>query len=239
MLLHSTPQLSQPHPCAYLPLRQECSEFFLAARVRDWELDTLLGSGWRTFGELFFRPDCPQCTDCIPLRIPTPSFSPSTSQRRVLRKNRFTNVRFSPLAYRDEIYEIYAEHSLSRFEKQTSVEEFLQNFYRPAWPSLQVEYSVENRLLGVGFLSVSVEALSSVYFIYRDEAKPLSLGTFSVLAEVAHARALAKPYYYLGYYLQNNHHMAYKARFFPHQQLSWTTGQWESVYGATKPDAGC
>jgi arginine-tRNA-protein transferase len=157
----------------------------------------------------------------------------------VLRKNRSTIVRFGPLCYRDEIYEIYAEHSLSRFDKQSTVEDFLQNFYSPAWPALQVEYSVDNRLLGVGFLSASVEALSSVYFIYRDEAQALSLGTFSVLAEVAHAFALGKPYYYLGYYLQNNHHMAYKGRFFPHQQMSWTTGQWESVYGGTKPDEGC
>ena len=67
-------------------------------------------------------------------------------------------------------------------------------------------------------------SLSAVYCYYDPEFSLLSLGTYSVLRTVELCRQTGRRYLYLGFYISQSPHMAYKARFHPHERL--VDGQW-------------
>jgi arginine-tRNA-protein transferase len=227
MILHQTVKRSDISQCHYLPDRQWRFEYFYASGLSGEELGQLLEKGWRKFGLYFFRPVCPDCRACIPIRVLVDEFSPSRSQRRILRRNAGCEVRFGPLRYNDRIYEIYADHSENRFGREDAhPEEFMASFFTRSCPSLQSEYHVDNTLAGVGFIDRSTDALSSVYFIYDTEYEYLGLGTFSVIREIGYARDLGLKYYYLGYYIPECIKMAYKGRFRPFELYDWGKGRW-------------
>jgi arginine-tRNA-protein transferase len=226
MLILQQPALSDPAPCPYIAGNTAVYEYFFALQLDGAELAVILGRGWRKFGLYYFRPACPGCAACIPIRVRTREFEPGKPFRRVLRKNGDVSVRFGPLSYRPEIYGMYLEHSRSRFGNETPEDEFLFSFYRQSCPALQSEYYLDGKLMAVGFLDRGEDSLSSVYFIYRDGMGPRSPGTFSIIREIGYARELELPYYYLGYYVRQNSRMAYKGRFRPHETFSWEEGVW-------------
>jgi arginine-tRNA-protein transferase len=97
---------------------QFVQEYFFAYQLNEREFDEFLSAGWRRFGLFFFRPTCPGCRRCIPIRVLSSQFKPTKSQRRVLRKNRETEVRLSPPQFRKEIFEIYKKHSKEKFDQE-------------------------------------------------------------------------------------------------------------------------
>lgn len=227
MILLQEPQLGTFSQCPYLADRDWRFEYFFALDLVPEELETYLARGWRKFGAYYFRPHCENCRECIPLRVLTEKFIPSKSQRRVLRKGAAIRVEFKPLEYRDEIYEIYRIHSRDRFSRETSAEEFIDSFYTPSCQTLQSEYFLEDRLIGVGFLDQSNRALSSVYFVYDTACEDYRLGTYSALKEIAWGAEQGLEYYYLGYYIAGNNSMAYKCRFHPNERYDWNQEIWK------------
>ncbi|HNU92632.1 MAG TPA: arginyltransferase [Spirochaetota bacterium] len=226
MLTFQEPRLSDEAPCPYLSGRRARFEYFFAAGLDAGELDGLISAGWRKFGIYYFRPSCPGCESCVPLRVPVAGFRPSKGQRRVIRKNIRTEARFGPLSYRPEVYSIYREHSLARFGRGEDLEDFLSNFYRESCPALQSEYYEGGRLMAVGFLDRSSGGLSSVYFVFRTEFARNSPGIYSVIREIELAASLGLPYYYLGYCVEGCPRMEYKAEFRPFERYSWRESRW-------------
>jgi arginine-tRNA-protein transferase len=225
---HRATSLGGEEPCPYLPGQTMRLAFFLADAVGPEELDALLAGGWRLFGHYYFRPACPSCRACVPLRVLAHALVPTASQRRVLKRNHLTEVKVGPLEFREEVFGVYEEHSRSRFGKTAHVHEFLFAHYSPSCDSLQSEYTVDGRLAAVGFLSRSVHALSSVYFVFDSRSARLSPGVFSVFAESRWAVQQGLEYYYLGYWIAANRSMRYKADYGPHETRDWDTGEWVS-----------
>ncbi len=220
------PQLSDFSACPYLKDEEVRFEYFFASELDEHELNELLKSGWRKFGLYYFRPACLDCRKCIPLRIVTAEYRPSKSQRRVIKKASAIDVKFTPLHYRDEIYEIYSEHSIHRFGKYTTPDDFIATFYARSCPSIQSEYYYQDELAAVGFIDRSGESLSSVYFVYKTSFQDFRLGTYSVIKEIEYALALGLKYYYLGYYVPGNRSMEYKNRFNPNEKFEWNVNAW-------------
>lgn len=220
--------LSRFDTCSYIADKKWRYAYFFAADLAKEELDLLLAAGWRKFGNYFFKPDCVDCYQCIPLRVNVKGFKPSKSQRRVLRKASQIEVRFKPLEYRDEIYEIYQDHSLNRFGRNTDKDEFLTSFYVKSCPAVQSEYYLGDELFAVGFLDVGALGISSVYFIFKNAYLGFRPGTFSCLREIEYAAENGYDYYYLGYYIQECRRMAYKNQFQPHEMYDWHSEKWVS-----------
>ncbi len=212
--------------CPYLPGRLKQYEYFLATDLRAEELSRLLAEGWRKFGSYFFRPRCPACRQCIPLRVQVDEFSPSRSQRRILRRNAELDVRFGPLHLSAQAYNLYRLHSMQRFGQRAEIDDFVSAFYRPSCPTQQVDILEDGVQVGVGFLDQGSDALSSVYFCFDPDRHRLNLGTFSVLREMEHARELGLCWYYLGYYVPGCSRMDYKDRFLPRQHYDWDRRCW-------------
>ncbi|MBE9536903.1 MAG: arginyltransferase [Proteobacteria bacterium] len=229
MILLKEPELDQQSVCPYLTDKNKQFEYFFAHRLTGEEIARLLAEGWRKFGVYYFRPACPECRECIPIRIPADTFSPSKSQRRNLRKNSNMEVRFVSPEFNSRVYEIYRKHSRERFGDETSLEDFIHTFYTPSCPSIQSEYYLEGELLAVGFLDMGNNCLSSVYFVYDTDYSSLGLGTFSVLKEIEHAKKLGLKYYYLGYYVAGCGRMTYKGNFLPRERFDWAVSKWETA----------
>jgi leucyl-tRNA---protein transferase len=231
-------QLESSGPCPYLPGHHKRYEYFLAEGLNAAELDQYLGAGWRKFGIYFFRPACPSCWKCTPLRITTADFSPSRSQRRTFRRNADVQVSFGPLRPNERAFAIYRNHSRQRFSREAELDDFLFHFYLPSCPSLQVEIRLDTELIGVGFLDRGKNCLSSTYFCFDPRHQNRQLGTFSILSEIAYARDLGLPYYHLGYYVPGCRSMEYKGNFRPREYLDRQTGEWQPAmgHGPISPD---
>jgi arginine-tRNA-protein transferase len=226
MKIIQNPALSTREKCPYLPEIEQQLKYFLATDLDSADLNKLLETGWRKFGMCYFRPECISCRECVPIRIPVADFSPSKSQRRVLRNSSEIEVKIGPLEFKDEIYELYAVHSANRFGRKTYLSDFYENFYCRTCPALQSEYYLNGRLIAAGFLDKSTEALSSVYFVFNTEYSKYRPGTYSILREIQYTASLQLKYYYLGYYIKDNHSMAYKGMFFPQELYDWDKGEW-------------
>ena len=229
------PKRDELSPCPYLPGRQRQFEYFYADRLEAEELSQLLCRGWRKFGPYFFRPVCPDCRHCIPLRVPVQDFVPSRSQRRVLKKGAGLQVSYGPLHFEERIFDIYSRHALMRFGQPSDRDDFIAGFYLPSCPALQMEIHHEGTLVGVGFLDRGNDALSSVYFCFDPDYGRLNLGTYSVLVEIERAREMGLRYHYLGYYVPGCGNMVYKDHFRPRQHYDWQTGSWRLA--TTEPGA--
>ncbi len=226
MKLLSEPQVSEESPCPYIEGKKWRFNYFFAVDVTAEELDVILSRGWRKFGMYYFKPVCGECRECIPIRVIADEIIPSKSQRRALRDCQDVRVEFRELEYRDEIFEIYKDHSHFKFNKESDENDFRSSFYTRSCPALQSEYYIDDKLAAVGFLDVSSNALSSIYFIYKNEFAKYRLGTFSALKESEYALSLGLKYYYLGYYIENNSSMVYKNRFHVNEKMDWNTGDW-------------
>lgn len=226
MILLSDRLISSESECHYLPDRQWRFAFFFARDLSAEELEVMLESGWRKFGQYYFRPLCRGCSECIPIRVRVKDFHLSDTQRRILKKCQNVRVEFNELKVRDEIYEVFRDHSLTRFGKQSDYDEFLFSFYNPSCPSLQSEYFINDRLAAVGFIDVSSKALSSVYFCFHSDFSKYRLGTFSVIKEIEFASKMNLEFYYLGYYIEGCSKMIYKNSFRENEKMDWESGQW-------------
>jgi len=227
MILLQELELSQDIECPYIEGRLSRFQYFFAHDLSVDELEALLSSGWRKFGYYFFRPMCEDCNACIPIRIKVREFAPSKDQQRNLKRNADIEIRIVPLKYRDEIYDIYCEHTRFRFDKEPDSQEyFLQTFYSQSCPSRQTEFYLDGECVAVGFIDLSEKGLSSVYFIYRKSVEKRGMGIFGMLKEIEYAKNIGLDFYYSGYYIEENRRMNYKGRFYPSETMNWKNGGW-------------
>lgn len=230
-----SPRISEIDSCPYLEGEKEQHEFFFASELEVDELDYLLQHGWRKFGQFIFRPNCPNCNKCIPLRIDVANFTPTKNQRKFLRKYRDVQIKFSPLIFRKRHFEIYHKHGHERFQNSIDAsiidneQLFKETFYRFTGTQLLSEIFLDGRLIAFGILEQSDNALSSVYFSYDPVYEKMSLGHLGALSEILYAKSIGLHYYYLGYWIEENQFMKYKSRYSPHQLYDWKDRTWKSA----------
>lgn len=230
MVMYTKPQIASEEPCPYLPDKISCMQFFFAAELDELELELFLGGGWRKFGYYYFRPVCRNCTSCISVRIPVDTLQLSNNQKRVIRRNADVLVKFtdeSPL--QEEMFTLFKEHSRFRFQRDVSIDEYEANFCVKSCPSLVSKYYLGNKLSAIGYLDISSDSLSSVYFVYTEEFICRSPGIFSILKEIDYAKQIGLKYYYLGYLVEGNSHMQYKGTFYPYEMRHESSGEWNLV----------
>jgi len=61
--------------------------------------------------------------------------------------------------------------------------------------------------------------MSAVYCYYDHEYEDLSIGQFSILAQISIAKQNNIPYLYLGYWIKDHFSMGYKERYKPFEVL--------------------
>ena len=236
----SEPRTAAPTKCPYLPDRAFVQDYFFADGLSSREFSALLAVGWRRFGTFFFRPACPECSQCIPIRIDARSLVPTRSQRRAIVRGR--DIRMAAVEPRatDEAWRVYSEHSRAQFGRDVDRDDFEKTFFEDAVPAFQTEYRLDGELIAVGFLDAGSDGMSSAYFSFHPGWARYSLGTLSVFRESSFVLESGGRWYYLGYWVPGSPSMDYKVRFAPHELLDADTGLWipSKDHPAARPGTG-
>ena len=193
--------------------------------------DRLLADAWRHFGTHFFRYNFGvyenEIRRVLPLRIRTGVFTPSKSQRRVLRRNADLETVIKPIEITPETHDLFDRHK-RRFKSgvPNTIYDFVSR--NPAnQPATGFEVNVrrDGKLLAVSFFDVSRVSVSSIYGVFDPEETKRSLGIFTMLKELEFASQNKKTIYYHGYAYEGASYYDYKKRFSGIEVFDWK-GNW-------------
>lgn len=218
----------QDVPCPYLPGRAETVRAVLASRIDGTTYHAFLDANFRRSGRMIYQPVCHACQECRSLRVPTGSFTPTASQRRVARKNADLTITVAEPELTDEKADLYARYVREQHSRPDEADrERLRGFlYDSPTDSLEFVYrDAAGALVAVGICDVSAASLSSVYFYFDPAAAGRSPGTFGAIYEIAWAAGRGIGHYYLGYWIRDCPAMTYKANFRPAEVLG-ADGVW-------------
>tara|TARA_Y100001936_G_scaffold242394_1_gene279593 strand:+ start:4354 stop:5034 length:681 start_codon:yes stop_codon:yes gene_type:complete len=220
-------------PCPYIPGRVERKVVTDLSTPNAMALyDNLSRAGFRRSHSLAYRPACPGCTACVPVRIRVGDFELSRSFRRLMKRNSDLTTRDLSAHATMEQYRLFTRYQRSRHSggemASMSFRDFRAMIEDSPIDTRIIEFrDQEGYLVGVMLADRQVDALSAVYSLFDPELEKRSLGTFMVLWLVQQAIENDLPHVYLGYWIEESSKMSYKARFRPLEGL--TPDGWQTL----------
>ena len=221
--------ITAPHDCSYLKGRMAVTLFADPDRELDQlSFSTLHAMGFRRSGCLVYTPRCPECSACIPTRVPVDDFRPDRSQRRNLKANSDLEVRLCEARFSEEHIALYQRYIRDRHpgdSMDVESREEVERFFLCDWSdTLLMEFRHEGKPVAVAVVDVVTSGLSAVYTFFDPAEAKRGLGVFAVLGMIDEAKRRGLPYLYLGYLIHESPKMAYKARYRPLQH--YRDGSW-------------
>lgn len=213
--------------CPYLPGRVARLPLYRQhRRLTLDETDGRFSSSERRVGGALYRTACPTCRACQGLRIVVDEFTPSRSQRRVAaRWAERGRVEIGAPTVDAEKIALYNRHKQERDLAEPDDEAMTPLGYeswlvQSCFLTIEMRYYLDDRLAGVGIVDLGRTAASSVYFYFdpTPEIGRLSPGVFSALQEIELCRRTGREHLYLGLYVADSRHLAYKADYRPHER---------------------
>jgi arginine-tRNA-protein transferase len=200
------------------------------ARLAPEAFDDRLAEGDRRTGVFLYRTQCPTCRACEPIRLDVARFRPNATQRRTARRgDELLEVRVADPIVEEQRIALFNRHRQARGldSGDTPIDEtsYVEFLIDSCATTLELSYWHQGRLVAVAIADAGRRSLSAVYCYYDPDFRLLSLGTYSILRQAAFCRGSSRQYLYLGFYIAESPHMAYKANFRPHQRLiggKWT-----------------
>jgi len=211
-----------PHECPYLPGRTAVLPTrWYPETISPETFDALLERSDRRVGQTLYRPNCPSCSACKGIRIPLKDFTPSKSQKRVVRQNEDIRITRGPPSVDSRRLALFNRHKLERnlADSPTSIEHYANWLAVSCVHTMEIDYWHNDDLVGVSILDLGATSASSVYFYFDPSHSERSLGTYSVLHEAEWLLSRGLRYYYLGLWIEECSSMSYKSRFHPHERL--------------------
>ncbi|WP_246151791.1 arginyltransferase [Rubripirellula reticaptiva] len=185
--------------------------------------DELLANGFRRSGDLVYRTQCPECTECKPTRIEVDKFKLTSSMRRVInRGSRELTCHWNPPSVDDGRVALFNKHRHLR-ELGADTELISKDSYRSflvdsCCDTRELAICLDDKLIAVAIVDAGQSSVSAVYTYFDPDASRFSLGTFAILKQIEWAKQTERRYVYLGMYVSANAHLNYKARFAPQQR---------------------
>lgn len=201
------------------------------------DMDERLLQGDRRQGVLLYRPRCPLCNACEPIRLPVDDFHLSRTQRRIRQRgDREVRVVLGRPRVSTEKVALYNAHKQGRGlwvgDAPIDADGYQEFLVDTCVDSIELEYWHEGRLVGVAISDRAAKSLSAVYCFYDPELSRLSLGVYSILKQIEMCRDWSLSHLYLGLYVGACAAMSYKASYLPHERL--VQGAWRR-FGRAEP----
>ena len=223
---------SAPEPCSYLDNRKSVSAF--ANPHMDMDMATyneLIQHGFRRSGGYIYRPHCPQCSECISVRVPVRKHRFSRNEQRVIKRNGDIRISIMPGRYRDEHFDLYRRYVNSRHNDGSMANPTKSDYHRFLicdWTdTLFFEYRLNRVLVAVAVCDVTSNGLSAVYTFFDPDYGSRSLGHFAILDQIRETNQRDLEYLYLGYWIKNCGKMSYKRRYKPLE--AYINDQWVAL----------
>lgn len=220
--------LSGLMPCPYLPDQVERKLF---TRLTDDDAvnqemsSSLTRAGFRRSHDVLYRPACPSCMACVPVRIAVKGFVPSRSCRRIMVRNK--DLVFEKTEDLDDlsIYALFIQYQEARHTDGEMAQMTFQDFQvmlrdgqvGTALYKLRERSGARND--GYILIDTVADGYSAVYSFFRPDQPRRSLGIQLILSLIELARQNHLSYVYLGYWIRNSKKMAYKSKFSQLQAL--------------------
>jgi arginine-tRNA-protein transferase len=127
-----------------------------------------------------------------------------------------------PLQAAEEDMELCEKFLRVRYprENNTARGYYRDFFFNNIVNSVQLQYRIEDRLVGVSIIDIGYNWMNAVYFYFDPDESQRSLGTYNILRLVDLCRQWEIQFLYLGYYIGSVPAMSYKANFQPHYLFS-------------------
>ncbi|MCZ4336548.1 arginyltransferase [Shewanella colwelliana] len=215
--------MTNAFPCSYLANQQE-QLLVLQEETLDVDLfERLLALGFRRSGQMIYKPHCPACQACLPIRIPVKQFQPSRRQKRNLKNNR--DISFAIVAQSTpEQYQLYEQYINQRHydgPMYPASKEQYEQFIQCSWHQpLLIELREQGRLIGVAVTDLLPNSLSAIYSFFAPNEDKRSLGSLMILLQCRLAKLMEKDYLYLGYQIDDSRKMNYKKSYQPNEILT-------------------
>ncbi len=192
------------------------------------EFGIRLERGDRRQGFVLYRPSCPGCVACEPIRLSV-DYEPNRAQRRILRKgDEELTMRIGPPLVDGRRVQLYNVHKTERNlrDGQPPIDEdgYRDFLVATCCDTFELSYFRDKRLVGIAICDRSRDALSAVYCCYDPRETNLSIGTYSILKQLELCHQWELKHLYLGLYISGCSSMEYKARYLPHERL--LNGKW-------------
>jgi arginine-tRNA-protein transferase len=231
LLLYATPA----HECSYIPAREAVTLFADPDHPKDpWLQGALTEQGFRRSGRHIYRPRCPQCSACEPVRVCAQAFAPNRSQRRTWRRNRDLQVQVREQSFVREHYDLYVRYVTQRHPDggmDDPTPGKYEDFLLCPWSDTRlIEFRECDELIAVAVSDRLPEALSAVYTFFAPEHESRGLGVYAVLWQIHAARQAGMRWLYLGYAIDACRKMAYKQLYRPQERFR--NGRWEACGGS-------
>lgn len=220
-----------PMPCPYLAGRVERNLFTELRGVQAQEQhDALTRAGFRRSHHIVYRPACPGCAACVPVRIVARQFQPSRSERRIMRRNADLSATLLEPIATDEHYELFAAYQSGRHSDGEMAAMTFSDFRAMVEDTVVDTQLVEFRdpagaLVAACLIDRVGDAFSAVYSYYDPTQDHRSLGNYMILWLVETAASTGLEHVYLGYWIGACDKMSYKTRFRPVELLG--EGGWQ------------
>ena len=221
---------SETHECGYLDDRQARSQYVdPRLHLSPEELNALNRMGFRRSGRLLYRPDCPGCQACVPVRLRVEEMVFGRNFRKLL--NRAADWQLSvsdPVTdlghYR--LYERYITERHSDGDMYPPSTQSFQEFLVDSFGTTRfLNAHHQGKLIATMVFDTFDDGLSSVYCFFDPDYESYSVGTVMILRLSQLALALDKPFNYLGFRVEGCRKMEYKTRFRPLD--AFISGVWQ------------
>ena len=208
-------------PCPYLNKANWENISFHASKLHPDSYASLLNQGFRRSGLTIYHPVCSSCQECIPIRIDALNFVKNKGQRRTWRKNNDLRVEHQSSEFNQEDFALYRRYQREWHKTDVLVNEneYLEFLIDSPVNTEIMRYYLGDKLIGLGWVDLLPELISSVYFVFDPDYVSRRMGIFSLLYEIEYARSLDIRWLYLGYWVKSSTKMKYKADYQPVELL--------------------
>ena len=214
-------RVTRSQKCAYL---HDQTEQRLATDISDHpdSHDRLAETGFRRVENWVYKPACPGCSACLPIRVKAEDFAGSRNITRTRAANKDLRRFDSHGQLTLDHYDMFQRYLGFRHEDgqmaSMSFEEFSAMILNSPIDTTLTEYrDSEDGLMGCILIDRQRDGLSAVYSFFQPDQTKRSLGSFMIVDLIDRCKEIGLPYAYLGYYIEQSRKMSYKARFKPYQ----------------------
>ncbi len=225
--------VTSPAPCPYLPGKSERKVFTELKGPHADSLNDALGRiGFRRSQTVAYRPSCLECNACVSVRVVAEEFTPSSGQKRILKRNRDLVATICRPWSTEEQFDLLQRYLAVRHPGggMTGMDEvdFADMVEHTPVTSYVIEYrepshdgETPGRLVGACLTDKQGDGLSMIYSFYDPDHETRSgLGNFIILDHIERASDMGLPYVYLGYWVEGSPRMQYKVRYRPLEKLA-------------------
>tara|TARA_B110000285_G_scaffold224526_1_gene281481 strand:- start:218 stop:925 length:708 start_codon:yes stop_codon:yes gene_type:complete len=211
-------QDAHSHQCSYLPGQKARNLYPDPELVMTNEVySQLIQHGFRRSGNSCYRPHCPACNACVPVRINIDKFKISRSQRRCLKRNQNLTITHHLAEFNLEHYSLYSRylktrHANAGMDNPTQIS--YCDFLTSDWGDTHfIQFHDDSKLVGLAVTDYIDNAISAFYTFFDPDYTQQSIGTYAILEQINIARNHGLSYVYLGYWIENSQKMSYKQNF--------------------------